>query len=176
MVFGALGMKGIVSNFLSPCGPWAERPPSTEGGHSSSASLNLSHPYNNHTREISISPLLWRGQARGGEEGPHVSPKANTCIVSSDQGRVTCEEPNSRMHSFTGTLQWRGETYSLDSERILLRGCKLRNTDFCYGLVIYAGECPGRGEEGARNIQGPRDFKLPKCFQCQEVPFSADAK
>lgn len=80
------------------------------------------------------------------------------------------------MHSFTGTLQWRGETYSLDSERILLRGCKLRNTDFCYGLVIYAGECPGQGEEGARNIQGPRDFKLPKCFQCQEVPFSADAK
>ncbi|NXW58006.1 AT8B3 ATPase, partial [Eurystomus gularis] len=54
-------------------------------------------------------------------------------------GRVTCEEPNSRMHSFTGTLEWRGETYSLDSERILLRGCKLRNTNVCYGLVIYAG-------------------------------------
>ncbi|NXG80053.1 AT8B3 ATPase, partial [Baryphthengus martii] len=54
-------------------------------------------------------------------------------------GEVTCEEPNSRMHSFSGTLQWRGETYSLDSERILLRGCKLRNTDVCYGLVIYAG-------------------------------------
>uniref|UniRef100_A0A672U9I2 Phospholipid-transporting ATPase n=1 Tax=Strigops habroptila TaxID=2489341 RepID=A0A672U9I2_STRHB len=56
-------------------------------------------------------------------------------------GRVTCEEPNSRMHSFTGTLAWRGETYPLDSERILLRGCRLRNTDVCYGLVIYAGEC-----------------------------------
>ncbi|KAM9515799.1 phospholipid-transporting ATPase IK-like isoform 1-T1 [Guaruba guarouba] len=54
-------------------------------------------------------------------------------------GRVTCEEPNSRMHSFTGTLAWRGETYPLDSERILLRGCRLRNTDVCYGLVIYAG-------------------------------------
>uniref|UniRef100_A0A8C3J2R0 Phospholipid-transporting ATPase n=1 Tax=Calidris pygmaea TaxID=425635 RepID=A0A8C3J2R0_9CHAR len=58
----------------------------------------------------------------------------------SAQGRVTCEEPNSRMHSFTGTLEWRGQTYSLDSERILLRGCKLRNTDVCYGLVIYAGD------------------------------------
>ncbi|NXI54921.1 AT8B3 ATPase, partial [Chloroceryle aenea] len=54
-------------------------------------------------------------------------------------GRVTCEEPTSRMHSFTGTLQWRGQTHSLDSQRILLRGCKLRNTDLCYGLVIYAG-------------------------------------
>ncbi|NXL89362.1 AT8B3 ATPase, partial [Alectura lathami] len=59
--------------------------------------------------------------------------------VAAFDGRVTCEEPNSRMHSFTGTLQWRGETYALDSERILLRGCKLRNTDVCYGLVIYAG-------------------------------------
>ncbi|NXA05938.1 AT8B3 ATPase, partial [Sapayoa aenigma] len=54
-------------------------------------------------------------------------------------GEVTCEEPNSRMHSFTGTLEWRGETHSLDSERILLRGCRIRNTDVCYGLVIYAG-------------------------------------
>ncbi|NXT00196.1 AT8B3 ATPase, partial [Jacana jacana] len=54
-------------------------------------------------------------------------------------GRVTCEEPNSRMHSFMGILEWRGQTYSLDSERILLRGCKLRNTDVCYGLVIYTG-------------------------------------
>ncbi|NXM76026.1 AT8B3 ATPase, partial [Serilophus lunatus] len=54
-------------------------------------------------------------------------------------GRVTCEEPNSRMHSFTGTLEWKGETHSLDSERILLRGCRIRNTDVCYGLVIYAG-------------------------------------
>uniref|UniRef100_A0A669QE87 Phospholipid-transporting ATPase n=1 Tax=Phasianus colchicus TaxID=9054 RepID=A0A669QE87_PHACC len=54
-------------------------------------------------------------------------------------GRVTCEEPNSRLHSFTGVLQWRGETHALDGERILLRGCKLRNTETCCGLVIYAG-------------------------------------
>uniref|UniRef100_A0A8C0G3C0 ATPase phospholipid transporting 8B3 n=1 Tax=Chelonoidis abingdonii TaxID=106734 RepID=A0A8C0G3C0_CHEAB len=56
-------------------------------------------------------------------------------------GKVTCEEPNSRMHSFIGTLEWRGEKYSLDTEKILLRGCRIRNTETCYGLVIYAGEC-----------------------------------
>ncbi|XP_053149174.1 phospholipid-transporting ATPase IK [Hemicordylus capensis] len=54
-------------------------------------------------------------------------------------GTVTCEEPNSRMHSFIGTLEWRGEKYSLDSEKILLRGSRIRNTETCYGLVIYAG-------------------------------------
>ncbi|NXD16949.1 AT8B3 ATPase, partial [Nothocercus nigrocapillus] len=59
--------------------------------------------------------------------------------IAAFDGKVTCEEPNSRMHSFTGTLEWRGETYPLDCERLLLRGCKIRNTDICYGLVIYAG-------------------------------------
>ncbi|NXN87343.1 AT8B3 ATPase, partial [Bombycilla garrulus] len=55
-------------------------------------------------------------------------------------GRVTCEEPNSRMHTFTGALRWRGRTHGLDSERVLLRGCRVRNTALCYGLVLYAGE------------------------------------
>ncbi|NXE02152.1 AT8B3 ATPase, partial [Chaetorhynchus papuensis] len=55
-------------------------------------------------------------------------------------GRVTCEEPNSRMHSFTGTLRWRGRAHALDMDRILLRGCRVRNTALCYGLVLYAGE------------------------------------
>ncbi|XP_054835635.1 phospholipid-transporting ATPase IK [Eublepharis macularius] len=54
-------------------------------------------------------------------------------------GKVTCEEPNSRLHNFIGTLEWRGETFPLDSDQILLRGCRIRNTEICYGLVIYAG-------------------------------------
>ncbi|NXG62140.1 AT8B3 ATPase, partial [Hemiprocne comata] len=54
-------------------------------------------------------------------------------------GRVTCEEPTSRMHSFTGTLEWQGQAHTLDTNRLLLRGCRVRNTHLCYGLVIYAG-------------------------------------
>uniref|UniRef100_A0A8C5P6N5 Phospholipid-transporting ATPase n=1 Tax=Leptobrachium leishanense TaxID=445787 RepID=A0A8C5P6N5_9ANUR len=54
-------------------------------------------------------------------------------------GKVTCEESNSNMHSFTGTLEWNSEKYSLDNDHILLRGCRIRNTKTCYGLVIYAG-------------------------------------
>uniref|UniRef100_A0A8C5J7D4 ATPase phospholipid transporting 8B3 n=1 Tax=Junco hyemalis TaxID=40217 RepID=A0A8C5J7D4_JUNHY len=60
-------------------------------------------------------------------------------------GRVRCEEPNSRLHTFTGTLRWRGRTHALDGDRILLRGCRVRNTALCHGLVLYAGECPWRG-------------------------------
>ncbi|KAM6466817.1 phospholipid-transporting ATPase IK isoform 2-T2 [Liasis olivaceus] len=54
-------------------------------------------------------------------------------------GVIVCEEPNSRLHTFVGTLEWHGQKYSLDSEKILLRGCRIRNTEVCYGLVIYAG-------------------------------------
>ncbi|KAM5308261.1 phospholipid-transporting ATPase IK-like [Glossophaga mutica] len=59
--------------------------------------------------------------------------------MASFQGKVVCEEPNSRMHYFMGRLEWEGKKYPLDSGNILLRGCKIRNTDTCYGMVIYAG-------------------------------------
>ncbi|XP_039104084.1 phospholipid-transporting ATPase IK isoform X2 [Hyaena hyaena] len=59
--------------------------------------------------------------------------------MASFQGKVVCEEPNSRMHHFVGCLEWKGRKHPLDSGNVLLRGCKVRNTDTCYGLVIYAG-------------------------------------
>ncbi|XP_054843035.1 phospholipid-transporting ATPase IC [Eublepharis macularius] len=52
---------------------------------------------------------------------------------------VECEEPNNRLDKFTGTLKWKGRSYALDADKILLRGCKIRNTDVCHGLVIFAG-------------------------------------
>uniref|UniRef100_A0A803TNC8 Phospholipid-transporting ATPase n=1 Tax=Anolis carolinensis TaxID=28377 RepID=A0A803TNC8_ANOCA len=54
-------------------------------------------------------------------------------------GLVECEEPNNRLDKFTGTLIWKGRRYGLDADKILLRGCKIRNTDVCHGLVIFAG-------------------------------------
>lgn len=55
------------------------------------------------------------------------------------QGEVCCEPPNNRLDRFTGTLTYAGQKYSLDNEKILLRGCTLRNTDWCFGLVLFAG-------------------------------------
>ncbi|XP_048875352.1 phospholipid-transporting ATPase ID isoform X1 [Brienomyrus brachyistius] len=54
-------------------------------------------------------------------------------------GEVRCEPPNNRLDKFTGTLTFQGQKYSLDNEKILLRGCRLRNTDWCFGLVIFGG-------------------------------------
>uniref|UniRef100_H2UUS4 Phospholipid-transporting ATPase n=1 Tax=Takifugu rubripes TaxID=31033 RepID=H2UUS4_TAKRU len=55
-------------------------------------------------------------------------------------GEVCCEPPNNRLDRFTGTLTYSGQKYALDNEKILLRGCTLRNTDWCFGLVLFAGQ------------------------------------
>ncbi|KAK2509734.1 hypothetical protein MC885_020764, partial [Smutsia gigantea] len=55
------------------------------------------------------------------------------------KGFIECEEPNNRLDKFTGTLFWRNTSFPLDADKILLRGCVIRNTDFCHGLVIFAG-------------------------------------
>ena len=53
---------------------------------------------------------------------------------------VECEAPNELLNQFDGTLTWRtGEKYSLDNDKMLLRGCRLRNTQWCYGMVVFAG-------------------------------------
>ncbi|XP_004595981.2 phospholipid-transporting ATPase IK [Ochotona princeps] len=74
-------------------------------------------------------------------QAPSVTHHELTSVkkMSSFQGTVMCEAPNSRMHHFVGRLEWNGRKYPLDIGNLLLRGCKIRNTDTCYGLVIYAG-------------------------------------
>ncbi|XP_076140225.1 phospholipid-transporting ATPase ID [Alosa pseudoharengus] len=55
------------------------------------------------------------------------------------KGEVCCEPPNNRLDKFQGNLTVNGETLSLDNDKILLRGCTLRNTEWCFGLVVFGG-------------------------------------
>ena len=61
------------------------------------------------------------------------------CTYSSSAD-IKCEAPNNNLSKYEGTMTWRGQKYSLDNEKILLRGCILRNTQWCFGLVIFAGK------------------------------------
>ncbi|XP_055453587.1 phospholipid-transporting ATPase FetA isoform X3 [Psammomys obesus] len=63
----------------------------------------------------------------------------NLELLSAFNGEIRCELPNNKLDKFSGTLSYLGDTYFLDQERLLLRGCIIRNTDWCYGLVIYTG-------------------------------------
>lgn len=55
------------------------------------------------------------------------------------KGEVVCEPPNNKLDRFCGTLHWQDKKYPLTNQNMLLRGCVLRNTEACYGLVIFAG-------------------------------------
>ncbi|KAJ6663018.1 hypothetical protein lerEdw1_010839 [Lerista edwardsae] len=59
--------------------------------------------------------------------------------LSTFDGEVRCEAPNNKLDRFAGILTVQGEKYALDNERLLLRGCTIRNTEWCFGLVIFAG-------------------------------------
>ncbi|XP_041825184.1 phospholipid-transporting ATPase ID-like [Melanotaenia boesemani] len=59
--------------------------------------------------------------------------------LASFKGEVRCEPPNNRLDKFKGNLTVNGQTYSLDNDKVLLRGCTLRNTEWCFGMVIFGG-------------------------------------
>ncbi|KAL0985263.1 hypothetical protein UPYG_G00154720 [Umbra pygmaea] len=59
--------------------------------------------------------------------------------LASFNGEVVCEPPNNKLDRFCGLLYWRETKYPLSNQNMLLRGCVLRNTEYCYGLVIFAG-------------------------------------
>uniref|UniRef100_A0A8C4GZK1 Phospholipid-transporting ATPase n=1 Tax=Dicentrarchus labrax TaxID=13489 RepID=A0A8C4GZK1_DICLA len=72
--------------------------------------------------------------------------KADLLLLSSSEPlnlvyveTVRCEPPNNRLDKFKGTLTLDGQTYSLDNDKVLLRGCTLRNTEWCFGVVVFGG-------------------------------------
>ncbi|XP_020486231.2 phospholipid-transporting ATPase ID [Labrus bergylta] len=63
----------------------------------------------------------------------------NIDALAGFHGEVHCEPPNNRLDKFKGVLTVNGQTYALDNDKVLLRGCTLRNTEWCFGLVIFGG-------------------------------------
>ncbi|XP_011344588.1 phospholipid-transporting ATPase ID isoform X7 [Ooceraea biroi] len=61
-------------------------------------------------------------------------------LIGQFDGEIVCEVPNNLLNKFDGTLTWKGHKYPLDNDKIILRGCVLRNTQWCYGMVIFAGK------------------------------------
>ncbi|XP_033927142.1 phospholipid-transporting ATPase ID isoform X2 [Melopsittacus undulatus] len=70
---------------------------------------------------------------------PVTSELADTGRLAGFDGEVICEPPNNKLDKFGGTLYWKESKYPLSNQNMLLRGCVLRNTEWCFGLVIFAG-------------------------------------
>ncbi|KAJ0725165.1 putative P-type phospholipid transporter [Helianthus annuus] len=58
---------------------------------------------------------------------------------SNFKAAVKCEDPNASLYTFVGTMEFQGQQYALSPQQLLLRGSKLRNTDYIYGAVIFTG-------------------------------------
>uniref|UniRef100_A0A8C6M0U0 Phospholipid-transporting ATPase n=1 Tax=Nothobranchius furzeri TaxID=105023 RepID=A0A8C6M0U0_NOTFU len=74
-----------------------------------------------------------------GSENTQLTFLLSEDTVSEAVCEVVCEPPNNKLDRFCGTLYWRDKKYPLTNQNMLLRGCVLRNTEACYGLVIFAG-------------------------------------
>lgn len=54
--------------------------------------------------------------------------------------KVICDLPNADLYKFQGTLMMpNGDLVPLTNECLLLKGCQLRNTGWCYGIAVYTG-------------------------------------
>lgn len=80
------------------------------------------------------------------KKGSHnlsTTPRLCTCTpihtLHSFDAVLECEAPNSRIHTYTGTLEWQGRRIPVDQAHLLLRGSTLRNTKWALGLVVYTG-------------------------------------
>lgn len=52
---------------------------------------------------------------------------------------IECEPPSRHVSEFTGTLSLNNEQVPLRINQLLLRGAKLKNTKWIYGVVVYTG-------------------------------------
>ena len=53
---------------------------------------------------------------------------------------IECDQPNSQLYEFRGNLKLSDKLHPIGPENILLRGAKLRNTNWIFGCVLYTGK------------------------------------
>lgn len=55
------------------------------------------------------------------------------------KGSIVCEKPNNAIYKFEGYMEVDGKKISLGADNMILRGCKLRNTEYVYGVTVFSG-------------------------------------
>ena len=67
----------------------------------------------------------------------------NETFIPYLKGKIMCDWPNASLEDWDATIQFKypdlNKTYPLKINNLLLRGCFLRNIEYCYGVVVYLG-------------------------------------
>jgi phospholipid-transporting ATPase len=74
------------------------------------------------------------------------SLKVTTHCLSSEQlvselslSSIQCDQPNRHLYEFHGNLKLGDSVHPMGPENVVLRGAKLRNTNWIFGCVLYTG-------------------------------------
>jgi magnesium-transporting ATPase (P-type) len=59
--------------------------------------------------------------------------------VTAISGQIVCEKPNNAIYKFEGYMDQNNKKISLGADNMILRGCKLRNTEFVIGIAVFTG-------------------------------------
>ena len=61
--------------------------------------------------------------------------------LASFTGQIECDPPNPSLDDWNGTLQSKrlAKPRPCNIKNLLLRGCTLKNTPYCYGIAVYVG-------------------------------------
>eukprot|EP00164_Ancoracysta_twista_P002940 GFYU01003912.1.p1 GENE.GFYU01003912.1~~GFYU01003912.1.p1 ORF type:complete len:1114 (+),score=366.13 GFYU01003912.1:120-3461(+) len=70
---------------------------------------------------------------------PPQTQQLSTPEVEMLRGKVECAHPNAELYIFDSTMHVQNELVSLTSDNLLLQGCRLRNTEWVYGVAVYTG-------------------------------------
>lgn len=65
--------------------------------------------------------------------------KAEKDIHNMDGAQFDFEAPNELIYEFNGSIKFKGTQIPLDNNNIVLRGCKLKNTEAIVGIVCFTG-------------------------------------
>ncbi|ORX65446.1 aminophospholipid translocase [Anaeromyces robustus] len=60
-------------------------------------------------------------------------------LASQMKGLIKSEQPNNRLYNYDGVIILNDKSFPLDPTQLLLRGAKLKNTQWIYGVVITTG-------------------------------------
>jgi magnesium-transporting ATPase (P-type) len=81
----------------------------------------------------SVHRLMLEKFSSGGGSNPD-------SLFNNLKGNIVCEQPNNAIYKFEGNIGLdAGNKIPMSADNFLLRGCKLRNTQYIYGLVVFTG-------------------------------------
>jgi magnesium-transporting ATPase (P-type) len=73
---------------------------------------------------------------------PATSDYTSLHDLSNLYSTITCQPPNNQLYKFVGKFKFndKEKEHAIEVEQILLRGAKLKNTKYIYGISIYTGK------------------------------------